>query len=147
MAALRSSPLQSMLRRNAGIHVGDAIVAVHPEHGQWYSGHVLADNGDGTFAIQYDDGEFEPRCSSVKHLGQASDNTQVRLLRAIQENNVTLAEQCLSRKGRPIDLLQCVDGQGTPTIVWALAVADNRITSVFFPLPQRAFWHGSWPFM
>ena len=32
-----------------------ANVALHPEHGQWYSGHVLADNGDGTFAIQYDD--------------------------------------------------------------------------------------------
>ena len=44
-----------------------------------------------------------------------------------KKNNVTLAEQCLSRKGRPIDLLQCVDGQGTPTIVWALAVGGTSM--------------------
>ena len=27
----------------------------------WYEGRITTDNGDGTYAIRYDDGDYEPR--------------------------------------------------------------------------------------
>ena len=128
LSALRSTPLQTLLRRNLGIQVGDAVMSVHPTDDKWFSGHVAADNGDGTFAVQFDDGEYQARTEKVKKLKQGGEaSSETRPLHAIQENNLKLVEDCLSKKGRPVELLKCVDGQGTPTIVWALAVGNTEV--------------------
>ena len=128
LSALRSSPLQLLLRRNSGLQVGDAVFGMHPVENKWMLGHIVIDNGDGTFGVNYDDGQFVPRSNRLRHATQGAEtSTETRLLRAIQENNLKLVNDCLSRKGRPIELLKVVDGQGTPTIVWALAVGNTDV--------------------
>eukprot|EP00980_Cylindrotheca_fusiformis_P007570 scaffold1580_cov116-Cylindrotheca_fusiformis.AAC.5 len=61
---------QSALRRrrrhsveNIVPDIGMKVLARFDEGDEYYSGIIVADNGDGTFSIQYDDGDFE---SSVK---------------------------------------------------------------------------------
>jgi hypothetical protein len=140
LSALRSSPLQMLLRRNLGMQVGDTIVSIHPTEGKWFSGHIAADNGDGTFAVQFDDGEYQARTDKVKKLKQSAETSgEMRLLRAIQESNIKLVNDCLSRKGRPVELLKCVDGQGTPTIVWALAVGNTEIVTRLVEHTKKMF--------
>ena len=39
--------------------VGDSVEALYNGGDEWYGGKITADNGDGTFAIEYNDGDKE----------------------------------------------------------------------------------------
>ena len=70
MGALRASPA-ALAAKRAGFAVGDAVEADYGLEGHYYPGTVAAVHGDGTFDVDYDDGEQECRVSAAAIRGGA----------------------------------------------------------------------------
>jgi hypothetical protein len=44
---------------SGALYVGARVEANYQGYGKWYSGFIDRDNGDGTYLVQYDDGDVE----------------------------------------------------------------------------------------
>jgi len=86
--------------KGARLSEGDKVEARYRGRGRWYPGKIVRDRGDGTYDVNYDDGEAETRVASDMIRAKDAMSSPVKGARLSEGDKVEARYRVLDRTRR-----------------------------------------------